>query len=134
MVAQIKVEGLDQLRKELKKLDLTKDLKDANFKTAKMVADNAGAGMLSGRARQTLKASKRAKAATVFYGSDAVPWALGQEFGGTPGKYPPYHGPQFPAIQKDGYNIYPYIKSRSEQIITVYWDAIKVITAKAFPD
>lgn len=85
----VTVKGLDELRRELKKLDdtgLTADLKDANFDVAQHVVRKArsAAGMFGGleaKAADSLKASRAVTRAQVTIGGKGFEFAAGAEFG-----------------------------------------------------
>ena len=135
----VKVEGLDQLRKELKKLDdkgLTDELKDANYDVANYVVQMAraraqGVSKQAARASESLRASRTAARAQVLLGSGRIRFAFGAEFGSTRFK-------QFPGCRgagsDAGYFLYPTIRDEIPDIVETYGDAIERITRKAFPD
>lgn len=152
----VRVKGLDELRRELNKLDdagLTKELKDVNYDVAKSIigpaqARAASVGRMEARAAATLKASKAAKAARVNFGGAKAPFAAGAEFGagqnirrsggarvlrnGILGwnQFNPWRGNDGGA----GYFLYPTIRDRIDDIVEQYGEGIERITAKAFPD
>lgn len=137
--AGVKVDGLDELRKELRKLDdkgLTDELKAANFDVANYVVQMAkaraqGVSAQAARAAESLKASKTAARAQVLLGSGRIRFAFGAEFGS-------FRYKQFPGWRGSGadagYFLYPTIRDEVPQIIETYGDAIDRIAAKAFPD
>ena len=135
----VKVVGLDDFRRELKKLeeDLTPELKTVNFQLAVQVqtwAQTKAAAVspqAAKAAREALKASKTAARAQVILGSNKTPWALGAEFGAARWK-------QFPAWRGNskgaGYFLWPSIREHREEIMDLYMAALDKLAAKAFPD
>lgn len=148
----IKVQGLDELRRELKRLDdkgLTGELKDANFEAAKSVIAPAqamarGLGRMQARAAATLTPSKAAAGARVNFGGARAPFAGGAEFGA--GQNVPRNLPrgrvlgwnQFEPwrgnVSGAGYFLFPTIRRLTPDLVDLYGDAIERITARAFPD
>lgn len=150
--AGVKVEGLDDLRRELRKLDdagLMAELKDVNYQVAQSVigpaqSKAASIGRMEARAAATLTASKAAAAARVNFGGARAPFAGGAEFGagqdrprstarGTVSgwnQFNPWRGNDGGA----GYFLYPTIRERMPDIVEQYGDGIERITSKAFPD
>ncbi len=149
--ATISVKGLDEFRRELKKLDdagLTDQLKDVNRKVADLVVDRAQ-GKASTRqerkAAASLRASRQAARAQVVGGNARVPWFTGAEFGA--GQNAPRIGPsgrrflgfnQFGSWTGNGRSagnfLYPAIREATDEIVDMYGDAIEKIAARAFPD
>jgi hypothetical protein len=145
----LKVAGLTELRKELKKLDLVDDLKDANLDVAQVVvtaaqAKAAGQGPMQRTAAATLKPSRQAARAAVTGGSNSLPFFAGAEFGA--GQDVPRNTArgtvmgwnQFDVWRGSGdgagYFLYPAIRDKTDEIVEMYGDAIEKITAGAFPD
>lgn len=148
----VKVQGLDELRRELRKLDdagLTTELKDVNYDVAKSVigpAQSAAAaiGRMEAAAAATLTAARAAKGARVNFGGARAPFASGAEFGAgrdtqrtrASGTYvgfrqfSPWRGNDGGA----GYFLYPTIRDLTPAIVEMYGDALEKITARAFPD
>jgi hypothetical protein len=147
-----KVVGLDELRRELKRLDdagLIGELKDVNYEVASSVigpmkSKAAGIGAMEARAAATLSASKAAARAQVNFGGAKAPFAGGAEFGAgrdsirsrASGSYVGYR--QFNPWRGNGgdagYFMYPTIRDRMDDIVERYGDGIEKITRKAFPD
>ena len=136
-VGAIAVEGLDELRRELKKLDdagLTKELKDANYKVASLVVDASKAranSRLERKAALSLSAGRQAARAQVAGGGPRAPFFGGAEFGAR--KYPqfqPWRGNGITA----GYFLFPAIRAETDRIVDLYGDEIQRITSAAFPD
>jgi hypothetical protein len=149
-----KVVGLNEFRRELKRLDdqgLTKELKDANFEAAQSIIKPAQSlaaslGPMQAKAAATMKASRAASKAAVNLGGASAPFAGGAEFGsgretmryppGRPGgvigwnQFLPWRGNGGDA----GYFLYPTIRDRIDELIEMYGDALERISAKAFPD
>jgi hypothetical protein len=85
----VRVQGLDELRRELRKLDddgLIDGLKDANYDVAQMVVARAkiraaALGGMEHKAAETLKAGRNQRRAEVSLGGTKAPFAGGAEFG-----------------------------------------------------
>jgi hypothetical protein len=147
----VKVAGLRELRKELRKLDdsgLTDELRQANIDVAEMVVRSAQGKASTRQQRKaagTLRPGKQAGRAVVIGGNAEVPWFGGAEFGAAQGQrrvgpsgrtfvgfnqFEPWRGNGSDA----GYFLYPAIRDDTPQIIETYGDALDRITRKAFPD
>jgi hypothetical protein len=151
----IRVKGLDEFRKELRKLqdaagaDGLSLLKDANFRVANMVIGKAqsrasGLGAMQAKAASTMKAG-RAQARATITGGARIPFFFGAEFGAY-SNVPRQRGGrafvgfnQFEPFKKPGngnagYFLYPTIKAESKRIIDMYADELEKISKQAFPD
>lgn len=148
----IKVAGLDELRRELRRLDtpgLVDELKTVNYDVAEQVvgwaqANAARWGPMDQRAAATLSAARAQKAARVRLGGARAPFAQGAEFGAGHNKpRPTARGTvrgwnQFRSWRGNGadagYWLYPAIRDHTDEIVERYGDGLERITAKAFPD
>jgi hypothetical protein len=146
----VKVVGLDDFRRELKKLDeagLIADLKEANREVAQLVVDGAqqrADTRLERAAAASLRASRTQARAQVIGGSSKVPFFGGAEFGAgqnaprvrATGRYVGFN--QFKAWtgngRSAGFFLYPTIRAETDRIVEVYGDHMDRITKKAFPD
>ena len=134
----VKVEGLDQFRRELKKLadddQFANDLKDANFEVASFVVERARSFAftpLQRKAAESLKAGRQAARAVVSGGGARYPFFAGAEFGSIQfEQFDPWRGSSYDA----GYFLYPTIREQTPEIVEMYGEAIERITASAFPD
>lgn len=148
----VRVEGLDELRRELRRLDdkgLSDRLKDANHKVAELVVRRAqqraaSLGRMQVAAAGTLRPARQAARAVVTLGRASVPFALGAEFGAgrnirTPGRnrgrlglnqFSPWRGSGSGA----GYFLWPGIRDSGPEISETYYEEIDRITRDAFPD
>lgn len=149
------VRGLDDLRRELRKIERNGGtdglslLKNANNKVATHVVNKAqnrasGIGRLQSKAASTLRAGKAQARATVT-GGVGVPYFYGAEFGAYQ-NVPRVRGSrsflgfnQFlvwktPGNGNAGYFLYPTMKAESSRIIEMYGDELDRITEAAFPD
>lgn len=142
---RITVRGLDEFRRELRKLDdqtFAAELKDTNYRVAHHVvvlasAKLSGYGRMEARAAQTMRAARTLAAAKLHFGSAAVPFAVGAEFGA-------HHDVrrntgrlgwnQFPQVVRGGRSIYPTIAAETSWIVREYDASIGRIMADAFPD
>lgn len=137
----VEVIGLKELIKGLKEADaaLPKELGRASKDAADIVvtAASALASSVGGAARHaapSLKAAAQARQAAVSYGSDALPMAMGAEFGAK--RYPqfkPFRGNQWEGDGGPGYVLSPTIKDKHAEFETAYLAAIDRITKSAFP-
>jgi hypothetical protein len=151
----IRVQGLDDFRRQLRRLesDAGADglalLKEANFKIASLVVSKAqakasGVGRMQASAASTLRAG-RAQARATVTGGARKPFFFGAEFGAYSG-FPRTRGGrtylgfnQFkpwkkPGNGNTGYFLYPTMKAESKNIIETYGDELDRIAKKAFPD
>lgn len=133
---KIRVSGLDELRRELRRLDMTADLKDVNNRVAQHVADAAerrarSLGRMEAKAAESLRANRAQSKAAVTIGGARHEFALGAEFGSNRYKqFRPWRG----SGQAAGYFLWPSIRAERERVIDMYGDEIERLTAKAFPD
>lgn len=150
--ASISVEGLDDLRKELRKLDdagLTFELKQANFDVAELVVRNAqsraaGLGRMEGKAAASLKPSRALARAQVSGGGSSAPFFGGAEFGAGQNQVRntvrgPVKGwnqfvPWTGSNSGSGRFLFPTIRDDTAKIVEMYRDALDKITKRAFPD
>lgn len=132
----VRIEGLAELQRELKKIDLATDLKDANKQAAELVASEArsrghGLGGVAAKAASSVKAAAEQRRSKVTLGGNREPFALGAEFGGrgrpTTMQFQPHRG-------RLGYFLYPAIRDTREQFIDAYDKAIAQLMRRAFPD
>ena len=135
----IKVEGLNEFRRELKKLEenLTPELKQINYELATQVTSwaqtkaAAVSPQASKAAKEGLKASKTAARAQVILGNNKTPYALGAEFGALQWKqFQRWRGNDTGA----GYFLWPSIRDHREEITKIYGDALDKLARRAFPD
>lgn len=134
----VRVEGLKELRKELRKLDKDgpwkKDLRKAGLDAAEVVAKDAKASALAAtnprmgsRAANTIRPLASQTSGTIAAGKANVPWTMGHIWGSD-------RFGQFPERKKGGYHLYPAIAKNADEILEIYGKAIDAITKEAFPD
>ena len=156
------VEGFDQFRKEL--VRIAKDggpdgrdlLKEANYKVAMFVIDNAkiraaSIGRLEASAAQSMKASKALNRAQIV-GGGTVEYFYGAEFGAKPnilrharkpagwagaGRWRGYN--QFDMWKKPGggnggYFLFPTMRDKTKEIVEMYGNELDKVAQAAFPD
>lgn len=146
MRGRVRVEGLKELRKELRSLegdDAWKgELREAGKAAAEVVAAEArrtaagGRSTLAGsnatmgsRAVASIRALAGQTRATVAGGKGTIPYFGGWEFGST-GRYR-----QFPAKARNGsHHIYPAIDSKQDEIVRLYSGRIDILMKKHFPE
>ena len=132
MAETIRVEGLRELRSELKAIDskLPKEIQRAAKEAAEAVADRVRADF-SGRpgvapkVAPSVKALATQRSASVRVGGDAYPYAMGSTFGSVRFK-------QFPPARKDGYSLFPTIKAMRDEIVDRFADAIDDVMRRNF--
>lgn len=152
----INVKGLDQFRRELRKIEQQGGpngialLKEANFRVASLVVSKAqarasGLGRMQARAGATLRAGRQQARAVVYGGSASVPFFFGAEFGSYSGvrrtrgsrsflgfnQFEPW---KRPGNGNTGYFLFPTMRAESRNIIEMYGDELDKITKQAFPD
>lgn len=134
MIDQIKVAGLKEFRRELKKLDgdFPKEMSRVNNDVAGLVADAArskaaGQGSTLEKAAPSIRAMKGATRAQIAIGSSQYPYALGAEFGSIRYK-------QFPSPIPGGRSLYPTIRAKRNEVMERYGDLVDDVAKKAFPD
>lgn len=132
----VTVEGLDQFRRELRKLDdktLIDGLKDANKQVGDIVVDEAKSRAqtrLQVKAASTLRAGRQQARAVVTGGTARVPFFFGAEFGALQYRqFSPWRG----SGENAGYFLFPAIRDKREEVLDVYGVAIERLAAEAFP-
>jgi hypothetical protein len=146
----VTVHGLDDLRRELKKLDeagLIDGLKDVNQSVAESVVGWARARAstkLEKKAAESLKASRTAARSQVSFGGAKAAFAEGAEFGADRNRPRSVNGRnvtgwnQFRAWRGNGteagFFLFPSIRSHEDQIADEYLDGIEKLMSRAFPD
>lgn len=142
--AGVRVEGLRELRKELRALEgdgsWKAELREAGKAAAEVVASEArrtaAQGMttlagtpatMGGRAVASIRALAGQTRATVAGGKTSIPYYAGWEFGSAG------HFRQFPPKAGSSHNLYPAIERKRGEVIRVYGDHIDALTRKHFP-
>lgn len=139
---RIDVAGLRELRSELRKMDMQRDLTETNRRVVNQIivpkAQELGrrtrinlAGRptrLGSRGVASIRGLATQTSATVAGGGARVPYFGGHEFGNT-GRYR-----QFPPKTKGGYIIYGAIQETREEFIEAYWEALDGMVEGAFPE
>lgn len=151
----VRVAGLDQFRRELKRIESEGGpggvalLKEANYRVASMVADKAkgraaGVGAQQSRAAATLKPGRQQARATIS-GGTGIRFFYGAEFGAYPNFPRSRNGRSFlgfnqflpwkrPGNGNTGYFLFPTMKAETKNIIEMYGDELEQVTRQAFPD
>lgn len=149
--AEVKVEGLRQLNRALRKIDdgktIQKDIRDrtkrlveqtiipgARLRAMQRFRNPAGGTYHLGAAgAATLKPFATTRAAGAQLGSSRVPYAAGAEWGST-GRNP--RGRQFPARSgvSQGFVLYPVVREKEPEIIEAYVDVLGDTLSEAFPE
>ena len=154
--ATVNVKGLDQFRRELRKIqqeggaDGISLLKEANTRVANYViakaqAKAAGVGRMQHKAALSMRAGKQQARATIIGGGAKMPYFFGAEFGAYPGVRRTRNNRNFvgfnqferwkrPGNGNAGYFLFPTMRDESRKIIDMYGDELDKIAATAFPD
>ena len=136
MPVKIKVVGLKELRRDLRKLSedgaYKPGLRAAGMKAATVVADearrtaaralpnHAGGVARMGPALGSIRPLASQRGAQVAGGGASYPWFGGDEFGSHGG----HRSRQFPTAKEDGYNLYPAIERKRDETAKVYIEAM----------
>lgn len=161
--ATVAVKGLDQFRRELRKIaegggaNGEALLKEANQRVAGLVIAKArgraaGVGLMQLRAAQSMTAGRRSARAVIIGGSAQVPYFFGAEFGakrnitrrprskagwaeaGPWRGFNQFEGWKKPGAGNTGYFLFPTMRAESANIVEQYGREIDQIMKKAFPD
>lgn len=130
----VRVEGLKELRAELRKVDMHKGLQKAGKKVAEKVAERtrsaaSGLGGVTVREVPTIKALASQTRAQVKVGGS--PWSMGSLFGSVRYRqFRPWRGSGPGA----GYYLWPQLAEMRDEITDTYADEIERLLARAFPD
>lgn len=138
----LRVQGLDQFRRELRSIQQSGGpqgielLKEANYRVASMVVSKAqskasSVGPQQARAAASLKPGRQQARAVVSGGSARVPFFFGAEFGAL--RYKQFLPWKKPGGGNTGYFLYPTMKTESKNIIEMYGDELEKIAKQAFP-
>lgn len=149
MPEAVRIEGLDEFRKELRKVagkDGLNALKEVNVKVAEMIVAKTKPKMSakSTRSAASLKAAKTTNASFVRGGGKSAPMFGGVEFGAHRNQlrnvargrvlgwnqFEPWTGNGSSA----GYFLYATVRAASEEITQMYRDGMIDIARDAFPE
>lgn len=139
---RIDVAGLKDLRKELRRAGLQKNLTKANKhvvnrvivpegknRAARSFPNIAGGTTRVGsRGINSIRGTATQTTAVVKAGGARVPWFGGVEWGSS-GRYR-----QFPKKAEKGRILYPVIEDKRDEIIDAYWDVIDDVAKGPFPE
>jgi len=137
----VEVEGLAQFRRDLKDIDrnLPKELGQEFRKISELIVTAASQkatllGGVAAKAADAIKATSRSDSATVRLKASDKPYVLGAEFGGqrrpTTQQFEPWRG----SDENAGYFLYPAIREREQEMLSMYAEAVGRVTALAFPE
>lgn len=139
---RINVSGLKELRSELRKAGLQKNLTKANKyvvnrvivpegkKRAAKSFPNLAGGLtrVGSKGINSIRGTATQTTAVVKAGGARVPWFQGVEWGSS-GRYR-----QFPKTADKGRIVYPVVEDKRDEIIEVYWDVIDDVAKGPFPE
>lgn len=154
--ATVNVKGLDQFRRELRKIEqqggadgisLLKEanVRVANYVIAKAQARAAGVGRMQHKAALSMRAGRQQARATIIGGGARMPYFFGAEFGAYPNVLRTRNNRQFqgfnqferwkqPGAGRTGYFLFPTMRDETRRIIEMYGDELDQIAQQAFPD
>jgi hypothetical protein len=133
--AEFYIEGLDDFRKALRKVDSSygKRIGQINKRAGEKVARDASSRYAqhytprSGRAQRTIKASAAQRQAQVKIGAARAPYVVGQEFGSN--RYPQFA----PGTGKQGRFLYPAVREETPKLVDEYLKELDDVAREAFP-
>lgn len=139
---QAKIEGLKQFQQALAELGgaLPESLRQFNIRAAEEII-----GVARGKARRpqqalaakSLRASRSASAVALFLGDNGrYAFARGAEWGARQYKqFPPWRGNQWKSWGGGpGYFLHPAIREVGQDVLDQYWESIRELRDRAFPD
>lgn len=134
-VSEIRIEGLDDFRKGLGKVDkeLGKRLGQINKRAGEKVAADATSRYSrhytprTGSAQRTIKASAAQRAAKIKIGAAKVPYVVAQEFGSN--RYPQFA----PSTGNEGRFLYPAVRAETPKLVDEYLKELDDLAGEAFP-
>lgn len=144
-VIGIQVEGLKELRRDLKKIDkaLPKRLTRANKAFANQLVpsvraeyqrQHTGHGKRPGRGAKSIRATATQSRARILIGRESVPYMGGQEFGSD--HYPqfrPWSGKGPGGKGSKGKFLYPTVRAELPGLVDTYQDILDAEMRGAFP-
>ncbi len=132
----LKVQGLDEFRRELRRLTgMGKELGRANRRVAEMVASGARSkaeslGGVQAKSAPSIRALGAQARSQVALGGARYPFALGAEFGSIRYKqFPAWRG----SAQGAGYFLFPTIRESRDAIVDAYGEELDRLARRAFP-
>lgn len=130
-VKAVQVEGLDQLRSDLRKLDKTlpKEVGLAGKAAADIVAQAAKRRLPrnTGKTAKALRAKVSYGGGAVVFGNAKVPYAGWLDFGGKRPRDPRITRSPIP----EGRYVYPALEANRDRIVREYADAVDAVLRKA---
>lgn len=138
----IRVEGLDDFRRALRKVDgaLGKKIGQINKAAGQKVVAAARSAYgqhyraRRGRVPASIRASAAQSAAKITIGRATVPYALGQEFGSNRHpQFAPWTGPAPGGRGSRGRFFYPAIREESPKLVDDYLKVLDDVAREAFP-
>ena len=138
----IGIKGLKELRSELRKSGIQKNLTKVNKHVVNVVVvpeakrraaksfPNIAGGMtrVGSKGINSIRGTATQTKAVIKAGGARVPWFQGVEWGSS-GRYR-----QFPRTAEKGRIVYPVVEDKREEIIDAYWDVIDDVTKGPFPE
>ena len=141
---QFFIEGLSDFRRELARMggSLPTSLRDANKQAANEIVETgqdkaASYSAQAAKAAKSLRASRSSSYVAVLLGdAGRYAFALGAEFGSRRYRqFPPWRGNQWMNWGGGpGYFLHPDIREVGEDVLDEYWESIRTLAVRAFPD
>ena len=138
---RVKIEGLKELRSELRRLEMHKGLQVVNKEAAEIPAARAralaarpfsnlagGTSRLGSKGIASIRATATQTRGYVKGGKAGTPYYGGMDFG-SGGRYR-----QFGPKRTEGRIIYPAIADTGSKIVDLYEERIDQLTSRAFPN
>lgn len=142
-MAEYEIQGLTAFRRALADMadSLPTSLRDYNVRAAtEIVAEGksrAGYARQAAKAAQSLRASRAAGYVAVMLGNNGVyAFARGTEFGALRyHQFPTWRGNQWSGWDPGpGYYLQPAIRDVGAHVVEEYWQSIRELALRAFPD
>jgi len=137
----IKIEGLDEFRRQLRAADpkFGREMGRINQAVAKPIAIKAASraqalGGSAAKGSKTTKAARKAKAAVIAVGGPQAPWMWGAEFGSEQyAQFPAWRGNQWnPVGGGVGYFLHPTIRDERDNSDEIFLGGITELVSRAF--
>lgn len=137
----VEVSGLAEFVRELRRIDLGKEIGAMNQAAAEPIAADARSrasrrGGSAAKAAPSIKATRKSAKAVIAVGGPRYRFGWGAEFGAKAyPQFPRWRGNQWnPDSGGVGYFLHPAIRDDREAFERRYFDGIEEVAAKAFPD
>jgi len=142
VASEFQIEGLKEFQMALRDMgaELPKSLRDFNVEAADEIVAKGRAlahTPQQAKAAKSLRASRSSSYVAVLLGdNNRYAFARGAEWGARRYKqFPPWRGNQWMSWGGGpGYFLHPAIRSVGEHVLDKYWESIRALRARAFPE